>query len=240
MERKNTILLTVIAIATLLVAVVGATFAYFTATITDNRDGTEDKGQTNISSGSVAETVVVSNVEENAGKFTVADVYPGHKEVAALAVKVTSETSASSHIQIVWNGTNGFPTSDVEVRVYKKDETLVSIDASGNQDDEVGFFKCKKQVTSTGGEENTQKIQYSETCSAEEETTTFGDSKPTTTPLTTGQITDQIIYDGTLAGSEEGKDYYFYVVVEYKNNGNQTSTGQSKELKGKVSVKLAA
>ncbi len=31
MERKNTILLTVIAIATLLVAVVGATFAYFTA-----------------------------------------------------------------------------------------------------------------------------------------------------------------------------------------------------------------
>lgn len=33
MERKNTMLLTVIAIATLLVAVVGATFAYFTATI---------------------------------------------------------------------------------------------------------------------------------------------------------------------------------------------------------------
>ena len=32
MERKNTMLLTVIAVATLLVAVVGATFAYFTAT----------------------------------------------------------------------------------------------------------------------------------------------------------------------------------------------------------------
>ena len=31
MEKKNTILLTVIAVATLLVAVVGATFAYFTA-----------------------------------------------------------------------------------------------------------------------------------------------------------------------------------------------------------------
>ena len=34
MEKKNTILLTVIAVATLLVAVVGATFAYFTATAT--------------------------------------------------------------------------------------------------------------------------------------------------------------------------------------------------------------
>lgn len=32
MERKNTMLLTIIAVATLLVAVVGATFAYFTAT----------------------------------------------------------------------------------------------------------------------------------------------------------------------------------------------------------------
>ncbi len=32
MERKNTLLLTIIAVATLLVAVVGATFAYFTAT----------------------------------------------------------------------------------------------------------------------------------------------------------------------------------------------------------------
>lgn len=33
MEKKNTLLLTVIAIATLLVAVVGATFAYFATTI---------------------------------------------------------------------------------------------------------------------------------------------------------------------------------------------------------------
>ena len=36
MERKNTVLLTVIAVATLLVAVVGATFAYFTATNKNN------------------------------------------------------------------------------------------------------------------------------------------------------------------------------------------------------------
>lgn len=36
MEKKNTVLLTVIAVATLLVAVVGATFAYFSATVTEN------------------------------------------------------------------------------------------------------------------------------------------------------------------------------------------------------------
>lgn len=36
MEKKNTVLLTVIAIATLLVAVVGATFAYFSASVTND------------------------------------------------------------------------------------------------------------------------------------------------------------------------------------------------------------
>lgn len=40
MERKNTVLLTVVAVATLLVAVVGATFAYFTATGTINAQST--------------------------------------------------------------------------------------------------------------------------------------------------------------------------------------------------------
>ncbi len=40
MERKNTMLLTVVAVATLLVAVVGATFAYFTATGNVNAQST--------------------------------------------------------------------------------------------------------------------------------------------------------------------------------------------------------
>ncbi|MDD2387911.1 MAG: hypothetical protein PHP52_14135 [Bacteroidales bacterium] len=39
-NRGNTLLLTVISVATLLVAVIGATFAYFTATITNGEDNT--------------------------------------------------------------------------------------------------------------------------------------------------------------------------------------------------------
>ena len=39
-EKKNTMLLTVIAVATLLVAVVGATFAYFSLSITNNSNAT--------------------------------------------------------------------------------------------------------------------------------------------------------------------------------------------------------
>lgn len=40
MERKNTVFLTIIAVATLLVAVVGATFAYFSVQVTGNEAAT--------------------------------------------------------------------------------------------------------------------------------------------------------------------------------------------------------
>ncbi len=45
MEKKNTMLLTVIAVATLLVAVVGATFAYFSLTVDNNTSSTVIKAQ---------------------------------------------------------------------------------------------------------------------------------------------------------------------------------------------------
>lgn len=51
MEKKNTVLLTVIAVATLLVAVVGATFAYFSATVTE-----ENKTETKLKSAELGIT----------------------------------------------------------------------------------------------------------------------------------------------------------------------------------------
>ena len=56
MEKKNTLLLTVIAVATLLVAVVGATFAYFgsfTATV-------NDKAAVNVTTGTVAASTFIT------------------------------------------------------------------------------------------------------------------------------------------------------------------------------------
>ena len=70
MEKKNMVLLTVIAIATLLVAVVGATFAYFTATVKDERTPSESDGTANITAVSVAKTTIVGDVSNAAGKFT--------------------------------------------------------------------------------------------------------------------------------------------------------------------------
>ena len=52
-NRKNTILLTVIAVATLLVAVVGATFAYFTA-----QGGTGDQADVNVQTETTSSTTM--------------------------------------------------------------------------------------------------------------------------------------------------------------------------------------
>ena len=86
MEKKNMVLLTVIAVATLLVAVVGATFAYFSISTTNNfGGGAADQGKTNITASDAAKADAITITESsNAGSFTETGVYPGHKEVAAI------------------------------------------------------------------------------------------------------------------------------------------------------------
>ena len=77
MEKKNTILLTVIAIATLLVAVVGATFAYFTASVTT----TNENPTTTVNTKKMASaTMKVS------GDVDPKEAYPGFKMVRTIDV----------------------------------------------------------------------------------------------------------------------------------------------------------
>lgn len=72
MEKKNTILLTVIAVATLLVAVVGATFAYFTASVTN------DNSETNKANVTTTKLAGLNfNVEALKNLAPEGDVYPG-------------------------------------------------------------------------------------------------------------------------------------------------------------------
>jgi len=85
MEKKNTILLTVIAIATLLVAVVGATFAYFTATVNVD-ENTKDQNTTNVTT-----QTMVSATMEFGNKVTATNVLPGYKAVRSVTIKGDGE-----------------------------------------------------------------------------------------------------------------------------------------------------
>jgi len=228
MEKKNMVLLTVIAVATLLVAVVGATFAYFTATITDNRPDDTNNGTTKVNAGSVAGATVVGTVEGAAGSFEVTDVYPGHKEVAALQVNVTDDNNRSSKVNIMYDATtNGFPKDSIKLTVYKN-ETKVSTDGEEN------YFKCEK-VTGTAGDDTT----FYENCTVAE--STLG-TKVKETLLDTGASSNLVLATDTITGSAApGKTVYYYVVAEYVNKDNASQNADfNKALDGKVTVKLAA
>jgi predicted ribosomally synthesized peptide with SipW-like signal peptide len=78
MEKRNTILLTVIAVATLLVAVVGATFAYFTATVNTTNDSN--------ATTTVTTKVLASAVMDFGSDASKTGVLPGYNGVKTLKI----------------------------------------------------------------------------------------------------------------------------------------------------------
>ena len=101
MEKKNTILLTVIAIATLLVAVVGATFAYFTASITTTGDEDGTKSNTNITTRTMTNAVmdlgnIMASSEDNEAK----NVLPGFKMMKSVTVTGTAPEGVTNPLAI--------------------------------------------------------------------------------------------------------------------------------------------
>ena len=240
MEKKNMVLLTVIAVATLLVAVVGATFAYFTASITNNYTGTEENGKTNVQAGSVAGTTVVTNVDGEAGSFTATDVYPGHKEVAAFKVNVQDASNTNAKINITYKATtNGFTEGNIKLRVYKTDAAK-SIGEDGN------YFQCAKK-TGTGTGLDANKTTFYEECSGPAETS-LGTQVGSDYVLRTSDLNNAVVIatDNEVSSSASGVDTYYYVVVEYVNQteSSEESASQNSEfgaqLKGEISVELAA
>lgn len=226
MEKKNMVLLTVIAVATLLVAVVGATFAYFTASITNNYNGQGSNGKANVESGAVgSNNTVIANVDGQAGSFETTNVYPGHKEVAALKVTVTG--SSAQKIDITYTPSeNTFPDDNIVVKVYKSGGS-VDIGEGGN------YFNCQKQ---TGTEGDTQ--TFFETCDDTE--SGLGTSLGTHN-LTQSDVGQTIVIgQDTITGVEDpGTTQVYYVVVEFVNKDSEAQdTAQSKSLKGQISVRL--
>lgn len=86
-EKKggNTILLTVIGIATLLVAIVGATFAYFTATVTDG-----DKG-----SSVIIRTATLAVTYNDGNNIVASGITPGWTDTKTISITNTTDYPAA-------------------------------------------------------------------------------------------------------------------------------------------------
>ena len=117
MEKKNMVLLTIIAVATLLVAVVGATFAYFTAAVGGTGNTTNNT--------TTVKTVVLAGVDyEGSSVFapTTAEAYPGLKGVQSFTIKLPANTPAEATGRYKITLTPNVPTqfaSDITYTLYK-------------------------------------------------------------------------------------------------------------------------
>ena len=91
MDKKNTILLTIIAVATLLVAVVGATFAYFSLAVTGDASTT----QATVKADEVGTATLTSLQENLTLSLTAADMVQGLPEKTYYAVAGDLDNGAS-------------------------------------------------------------------------------------------------------------------------------------------------
>lgn len=225
MERKNMVLLTVIASATLLVAVVGATFAYFSITVTNN-SGAGQTGATNIQSGQVAGSVIVADTDAAAGSFKATNVYPGHKEVADFKIAVTADDTVKTKYAIKYNVTqNTFSEGAIKVSLYSSDEEVAEFGAN--------FFGCTPQTGNAAGA-----TTFYETCT-KSETDLTGATLVSGSAKTLAGNTETVDL-GTVTVTGDSTKYY-YVVVEFVNDEDANQPNDvNKALKGDIDVELVA
>lgn len=215
------VLLTVIAVATLLVAVVGATFAYFSITTTNNfGGGADDKGKTNITASDAKNADAITITESNeAGSFAETGVYPGHKEVAAIKVNAKSAQSTAPNVKITYNTTtNDFADGSLKISLYRSDSEVT---VSKN------YFQCEKKSVAS---------KLYEECAVEE--STLGTSLVSTDIVSTTTAYTLTASDKVNV-STTGADTFYYVVVEFINTGaDQNEAASGKSLVGQVKVEV--
>ena len=213
MEKKNTILLTVIAVATLLVAVVGATFAYFTATSSVTGDGNEGTVNTANNIGSVA----INQTDIAASNNT---IYPGTMNYVGTIIQATkSDTTENFTLDYSLKGTVSVEEAfahDITWKLYK---------VAASEASPVSCPEVTETPTATG-------TQYSQSCTLGKSLTgdSVGDgSLVAQGTLTAGETSSPVSYADGSVDTDGGSDYY-YLVVEYPNKQVDQNADQGKNI----------
>lgn len=185
MEKKNTILLTVIAIATLLVAVVGATFAYFSVTVTNSAAPTVKATTvtahdvfTATGSGDIELTINNDNMMDNdGGKTSVSD------SDSSLVVSLTAGS--------------GKATCNYDLQLVQDSTGVATYAPSSNIGDEGKEFT----IQGTDGKQKFEEVQINtalaNTTTSNEATEKGSDGKVQGTSQTSGILGSYKIEAGT-------------------------------------------
>lgn len=167
MEKKNVIFLSVIAVATLLTAVIGTTFAYFTANFTTSNAQ---------NATSTVTTKTLSGVTVTLGApISGNPVYPGFKGVQEITVTGTKADVAGQFTLTVTPNIDSTFGNDVVWSLYKSDTAIT----------------CDTPVTSTGTGANGNQISQTTNCTDVSKLTALISNDTTTanTPKTTATLT---------------------------------------------------
>lgn len=166
MEKKNTIVLTVIAIATLLVAVVGATFAYFAVGYNNNADvkttvttSAAADAFTATGTGSLALTIDNNNMSNNA---TYTSGYAVAAEASSSDLKVSLKAGSGTatctyDLQLVKN--NGSATYAKTSGVTGNEFTIQGTDGTQSFSEINVDTAVAKAGTTTGTDEQGNAVQ---------------------------------------------------------------------------------
>ena len=209
------VLLTVIAVATLLVAVVGATFAYFTAQSTTT-------GNSTTTSATTRELAALSWTA-GTDKGESPSVYPGYMAYQSYELAATGKGSANYKLTLDATVDEGFNAmeeqKDLTYSIYKTTTakpTYTTLFQPGNED------------VQTAGNTTTYKITGA----------SFNDSSLTPViedqPLTTGSDQTIVANASINAGSTE----YYVLVINFHDNGAAQNDLQGKAFS--ASLKLTA
>lgn len=224
MEKKNTVLLTVIAVATLLVAVVGATFAYFTAANSTNGDAA---GNVNVNTATEGASLQL-NVNKVTGSNNI--FYPGTKNfVGATASAQFKDNNAPAdgkeyNVSYTLTGTvtlaEAFAT-EVEWELYETETDLST-----------GLITCGAVTAYTpeGGEA----VEGSKTqsCTLAPSLANDATKKVKSGTIAAGTLTATVTHNGTVRtnGATAGTTKHYYLVVTLPEKG----TDQSADATGKT------
>ena len=167
MEKKNVIFLSVIAVATLLTAVIGTTFAYFTAnfTVSNTQNAT-----------STVTTKTLSGVTVTLGNKISGDpVYPGFKGVQEITVEGTTADVAGQFTLTVTPDIDTAFGNDVVWSLYQSDTAIT----------------CDTPVTKTDAGANGNQIYQTTNCTDVSKLTALISNDTTTanTAKTTATLT---------------------------------------------------
>ena len=194
--RRDTVLLTVIAIATLLVAIVGATFAFFTAQLNGNNRTSTITIQSSTGGGV---TFYSTNV-------TAENIYPREAAWAVKPFRVTYHNSNSTYAfkyKLYLNYTNNFGTDEVKYSIEQ-------VNGYCN-----GANKVQSECAAAGGTWVTTNLNNANAVPAVA-SKYFG----------TGTVSKELLGEGTFLANAGDVVHSYTLTITYPDKGtNQNYTG---------------